>query len=257
DAADDAGSALTALFIILGLCSIASGMLLIFLLFSVLAAERRTEMGMARVLGMQRHHLVSALCLEGLAYDLAAALAGTGLGVLTSQVVVAAIAGILSEFDLQVSRHVEPRSLVIAYCLGLLVSLVTIGFAAWQTSRMNLVAAVRNLPEDERPARRSGTLRVVVGQFRRGLIGGALGAALGAALAAVSRALLSWPVLLVAGWWVLQQASLSRQVLPYALAGWLLTFAVAFLARWLLAAPLVSPRTGLLHTGGRGAHLLG
>jgi putative ABC transport system permease protein len=256
DVADDAGSALTALFIVLGLCSIASGMLLIFLLFSVLAAERRTEMGMARVLGMQRHHLVSALCLEGLAYDLAAALAGTGLGVLASQVVVAAVAGILSEFDLRVSRHVEPRSLVIAYCLGLLVSLVTIGFAAWQTSRMNLVAAVRNLPEDERPARRSGALRVVVGQFRRGRIGGAVGAAAGAVLAAVYRGLLSWPVLLVAGWWVLQQASRSRQALPYALAGWLLTFAVAFLARWLLAVSLVSPRTGLLHPGGRG-RLLG
>ncbi len=257
DTADDAGSALTALFIVLGLCSIASGMLLIFLLFSVLAAERRTEMGMARVLGMQRHHLVSSLCLEGLAYDLAAALVGTGLGVLASHVVIAAIAGILSEFDLRVSRHVEPRSLVIAYCLGLLVSLVTIGFAAWQTSRMNLVAAVRNLPEDERPAHRSWTPRVARDQLRRGWIGGALGAAAGAVLAAIRTGMLSWPVLLVAGWWVLQQASASRQALPYALAGWLLTFGLAFLARWLLAAPLVSPRTGLLHAGGHSGRLLG
>jgi putative ABC transport system permease protein len=256
DAADDAGSALTAVFIVLGLCSIASGILLIFLLFSVLAAERRTEMGMARVLGMQRHHLVSALCLEGLAYDIAAAFIGTGLGVLASHVVVAAIAGILREFDLRVSQHVELRSLVIAYCLGLLVSLMTIGFAAWHTSRMNLVAALRNLPDDERPVRRQDTLRRLFQQLRLQRIRGAIGAAAEAVFDATRAGIVAWPVLLAAGWWVLQHAAASRQALPYALAGWLIAFGLAFLARWLLAVPAAVPQTALLHAVRRGERLL-
>ena len=48
DDAPTAASFLTTFFVILGLFSIASGMLLIFLIFVMLAAERKVEMGMIR-----------------------------------------------------------------------------------------------------------------------------------------------------------------------------------------------------------------
>jgi putative ABC transport system permease protein len=45
DSAEEAGDAFTRMFLIMGLFSIASGVLLIFLIFVLLAAERKPEMG--------------------------------------------------------------------------------------------------------------------------------------------------------------------------------------------------------------------
>ena len=58
-------------------------MLLIFLLFVMLAAERRPEMGIARAVGTERIHLVEMFMFEGLLYDLGAAAIGAlaGIGV--------------------------------------------------------------------------------------------------------------------------------------------------------------------------------
>ena len=60
--------------------SIAAGVLLIFLIFVMLAAERRSELGIARAVGTRRGHLVQMFLFEGAAYDLAAALVGAVLG---------------------------------------------------------------------------------------------------------------------------------------------------------------------------------
>src|SRR5262249_28795843 len=80
-AANEYGSAGATVFLILGLFSIAASMLLVFLIFVMLAAERRQEMGMMRAVGMQRAHLVTIFAVEGLAYDLAASTVGLGLGI--------------------------------------------------------------------------------------------------------------------------------------------------------------------------------
>src|SRR3989304_4107191 len=48
----------TSFFLVLGLFSIAAGILLIFMIFVMLAAERKPEMGMARAGGPQRFALV-------------------------------------------------------------------------------------------------------------------------------------------------------------------------------------------------------
>ena len=59
------------LFTTFGSFSIAAGILLIFLIFVMLAAERRGELGIARAVGTRRGHLVQMFVFEGLAYDLA------------------------------------------------------------------------------------------------------------------------------------------------------------------------------------------
>ena len=55
--------------------------MLIFLIFVMLAAERRAEMGMARAVGTKRRHLIQLFLSEGMAYNLGAALVGVGLGI--------------------------------------------------------------------------------------------------------------------------------------------------------------------------------
>lgn len=157
--ADLVGSTITSFFIIMGLFSIMVGILLIFLIFVMLAAARRSEMGMARAVGARRMHLVQMFAFEGTAYSLMSGAVGVVFGLLASALIVAVVnrifagGGVAGADDFQLTRHFEPRSIVVAYCLGMVISLVTVGVSAYQVSRMNIVAAVRNL----RPPRELNT----------------------------------------------------------------------------------------------------
>src|SRR5439155_8792634 len=64
------------IFSLFSLFALAIGLLLIFLIFVLLAAERRAEMGMARAIGVQRHHLVLMYIFEGAVYDFLASFVG-------------------------------------------------------------------------------------------------------------------------------------------------------------------------------------
>ena len=88
DEADEAGSQVTSFFVIMGLFSIMVGVLLIFLIFVMLAAARRTEMGMARAVGAKRRHLVQMFVFEGTAYALVSGAVGVFLGLGASALIV-------------------------------------------------------------------------------------------------------------------------------------------------------------------------
>ncbi len=156
DTAEQVGSLVTSFFILFGLFSILVGILLIFLIFVMLAAARRSELGMARAIGARRWHLVQMFVFEGTAYSLVSGIVGVGLGLLASALIVGIInqifagggAGGGSE-DFQLTRHFEFRSAVVAYCLGMVITFVTVGVSAYRVSRMNIVAAVRDLPSPQ------------------------------------------------------------------------------------------------------------
>src|SRR6266513_3010622 len=105
-------------------CSMAAGVLLIFLIFVMLAAERRPEMGMARAIGTQRRHLVQSFVYEGAAYDVAAAAVGALLGVGVSFVMVRVVGRAFQSEGLSLGYSITARSLVIAYALGVLLTLI-------------------------------------------------------------------------------------------------------------------------------------
>jgi putative ABC transport system permease protein len=148
DAADEAGAAFMSFFTTFGSFSIAAGILLIFLIFVMLAAERRGELGIARAVGTRRGHLVQMFVYEGAAYDLLAAAVGALVGMAVAYGMVLAIArafGALGDFHIAYS--VSGTSMVLAYALGVLLTLVVVAVSAWRVSRMNVSSAIRNLPE--------------------------------------------------------------------------------------------------------------
>ena len=149
DVAEEVSSFVTTFFIILGMFSIMVGILLIFLIFVMLAAARRSEMGMARAVGAKRRHLVQMFVFEGTAYAVVAAAVGVLIGLAVSALMTSIINQIISGFDddFQFVWNVEPRSAVIAYCLGMVITLITISVSSYRVSRMNIVQAVRGLPE--------------------------------------------------------------------------------------------------------------
>jgi len=152
ETADEAGSAFMSFFTTFGSFSIAAGILLIFLIFVMLAAERRGELGIARAIGTRRGHLVEMFTFEGVAYDLAAALVGALLGAVIAFGMVLAMAAAFDTEGLDIEFAVTPTSLGIAYALGVLLTLVVVAVSAWRVSRMTISTAIRNLPEP--PVRR-------------------------------------------------------------------------------------------------------
>jgi putative ABC transport system permease protein len=156
--ADAQGNAFMSFFTTFGTFSIAAGILLIFLIFVMLAAERRGELGIARAVGTRRGHLVQMFTFEGAAYDLAAALLGALLGALVALGMVMVMAGAFGASDadegFQIEFAVSPRSLVIASALGMLLTLVVVAVSAWRVSVMNISSAIRNLPEPPSARRR-------------------------------------------------------------------------------------------------------
>ncbi len=75
-AATVGGTVFSSVFSLFGALSILAAILLIFLIFVMLAAERRSEIGMARAVGTQRRQVVQMFVTEGMVYALAAS--GTG-----------------------------------------------------------------------------------------------------------------------------------------------------------------------------------
>ena len=148
DVADQAGAAFMAIFTTFGSFSIAAGILLIFLIFVMLAAERRTELGIARAVGTRRRSLVQMFVYEGLAYDLLAALVGALVGIALAYGMVFLMArSFSSALDFHVSYSVKPGSVLLAYAIGVLLTLVVVLLSARKVSRMNIVSAIRSLPE--------------------------------------------------------------------------------------------------------------
>jgi putative ABC transport system permease protein len=159
--ADESGAAFMSLFTTFGSFSIAAGILLIFLIFVMLAAERRSELGIARAVGMRRGHLVQMFLYEGVGYDLVAAAIGVLLGVLVAYAMVIAMAGAFASADIHISYSVGVESLVLGYSLGVLLTLAVVAFSARRVSRMNIVSAIRNLGDP--PAAKTSRKRRLIG----------------------------------------------------------------------------------------------
>ncbi|MDI6857661.1 MAG: FtsX-like permease family protein [Dehalococcoidia bacterium] len=167
--AEEFGNGIMTFFIILGLFSIAAGILLIIMIFVMLAAERKTEMGISRAVGTKRRHLVQMFMSEGMGYNLLSAAVGVMLGVLVSLLLTGVMAAVFSEFDISVEPNVTARSLIISYSLGVVMTFLTVVFASWRASSLNIVRAIRDLPEPEsRPGWRtllSAIVLILFGAF--------------------------------------------------------------------------------------------
>ncbi|HLG10342.1 MAG TPA: FtsX-like permease family protein, partial [Dehalococcoidia bacterium] len=147
--AEDVGNLFTTFFLVLGLFSIAAGIMLIFMIFVMLATERKPEMGMARAVGAQRSSLVQAFLSEGMAYSVLAGGVGALVGMAAAIGLVVGFLKISGGFDF-IQAHITVRSLVISYCLGVVVTFITVVFSSISVSSVNIVAAIRGTEEDDR-----------------------------------------------------------------------------------------------------------
>ena len=167
DLASDIATGILSIFIIMGTFSMMAGVMLIFLIFVMLAAERKPEMGIARAIGMRRRHLVQSFVYEGLAYDLISALVGALLGIGVGLALVSIMANIFAgdEDGFELVMNYRWQSFVISYCLGVVLTFVTVYFSSYRASRLNIVAAIRDLPDTLESAAGESKWRTIVRAF--------------------------------------------------------------------------------------------
>jgi len=155
DGADQRGELFSTLFVLFGQFSVAAGMLLIFLIFVMLAAERKKELGIARAVGMQRSSLVRAFAFEGALYALAASavgsVAGVGVGWVMVRLLGKGLAG--GEGDFKIAFASSPLNVVLAFCMGMVLTFIVVLISSWRVSRLNVVRAIRDIPEPDRKGR--------------------------------------------------------------------------------------------------------
>ncbi len=164
DEADEAGSGFSTVFLVFGQFSIAAGILLIFLIFVMLAAERKRELGIARAVGTQRGHVIRMFAFEGAVYALIAAAVGSLLGVLVGWGLVRIIAVAFGQMDLELTYAFNWRSVVMAYTLGMVLTFAVVLISSWRVSRLNIVRAIRDIPEPrvQRKSRRGLILAILL-----------------------------------------------------------------------------------------------
>lgn len=151
----------SSVFSLFGFFSVLAAILLIFLIFVMLAAERRSEIGIARAVGTQRSQIVQTFITEGMVYALLAAVLGVVIGIGVTWAMTQFLGQIFNNITGQiggqlnnqgsslfsVTFHISWQSVVISYCLGVLLTFIVITIASWRVSRTNIVTAIRDLPD--------------------------------------------------------------------------------------------------------------
>ena len=152
NAAEQAGNGLGSLFLFIGSFSVIAGVLLLVNIFVMLAEERKSELGMLRAVGMKRGRLVRSFIIEGTVYALVASLLGILIGLGVGRAVVVVAARIFSSFSdedtFNLAFRFTPISLVNGFAMGFLIAFVTVTLTSIRISRVNIIAAIRDLPNE-------------------------------------------------------------------------------------------------------------
>ncbi|UCG68217.1 MAG: FtsX-like permease family protein, partial [Thermoplasmata archaeon] len=153
------------LLLIFGSFTIIASVILIINIFIMLGEERRSEMGMIRAIGMNKLELRRLFVYEGSFYASIAALIGSFFGIIVAFFIVWSIGNAFtggSSSDILRAFTFTFDSLLLAFCLGFIISILTIYYATRKISQVNIIRAVRNLPEPAVPRKDKKSLRIGV-----------------------------------------------------------------------------------------------
>ena len=145
----EAISFLTRFLLIFAGIALVVGSFLIVNTFSILVAQRSRELALLRALGASRGQVVRSVQLEALLLGVLGSTLGVGLGVLLAL----GLRALFAQFGLDLSGQslvYEPGTFVIAYAVGVLVTMAAGFLPARRTTRIAPVQALRDdiaLPE--------------------------------------------------------------------------------------------------------------
>ncbi len=153
------------LFILLSSFAIAAGALLIVNIYTMLADERKSSLGTLRAIGFSRKKTGFILYFEGFLYSLVASFVGSFVGLAVAWFMVNEFSGFFSTMTSELSNmfsvqssnfsfHFNLISLIYGFSLGMIIPLVVLAFMALKIGRLNIVKAIRNIPDNPFEKRR-------------------------------------------------------------------------------------------------------
>lgn len=178
--ARDSAQFTSVLLIAMSVLVLSVGIALVLNLVQMLADERRPRLAILRAMGLTRRGLVTLSALEGAFYSILAAAVGTFLGIFAGRILAERFGKAFAEFsggsiDYRFTFSLRWQTLAVSFALGALVTLSTVYFSAWRTSRMSIPAAIRNLPEPMKERHRRRWLRVLFSVILLAMGAGMLG----------------------------------------------------------------------------------
>jgi putative ABC transport system permease protein len=156
-AAEDASAEIGNLLLVASSFTVVAGTLLIINIFTMLAEERKKELGISRAIGMRRSNLVRAFTFEGVVYSLIAATFGTLIGLGIGWGLINGFLGAI-EGTGTIPFYYKNSSVLIAFCIGTLITIGTVAYSSWKISKLNIVRSIRSMEE---PKLRKGGMKSV------------------------------------------------------------------------------------------------
>lgn len=147
---DSLGFFNTALLIFAAI-SLFVGAFIIFNTFNILVTQRTRELALLRALGASPRQVTRSVLAEAALVGVVASVVGLGLGI----VVAVGLRALLASFGVDLpssSLQILPRTIVLSFAVGILVTLVAAMFPARRASRISPIAAMREV-ESVRPIR--------------------------------------------------------------------------------------------------------
>jgi putative ABC transport system permease protein len=129
--------------LVFALVALFVGAFIIYNTFSITIAQRVQELGLLRALGASQRQVIGSVALEALVTGIVASLLGLGLGIL----LVTPLRGLLGAFNIKLPSgplQVQPRTIVVAFLAGTLVTLVAALAPARRASRVSPISAIRD-----------------------------------------------------------------------------------------------------------------
>ncbi|PSK93829.1 putative ABC transport system permease protein [Haloactinopolyspora alba] len=148
------------------------GVFLILNTFSILVAQRSQEMALLRALGAGRRQVTRSVLVEAVVVGLVGSTVGLALGLGVAQL----LKVLFGAFGLELGGGlvVLPRTIVVAYAVGVLVTMVAAFVPARRAARVPPVAAMRDdvvLPESSRQTRTGVGSVIIAGGAAAMLVG--------------------------------------------------------------------------------------
>ena len=210
-ASQQEGALFSNLLLVLAVLSVAASSTLIVNVFVTLGEERKSELGLARAIGMKRRHLVLLFFFEGTIAALLGAAMGSVLGVGIG-------AGILSVLNVAFNGenlvgtslvlHYDFLDLVAAFLVSVLIAMVTITLSASKISRLSIAGAIHNTEQSQHKSQRP------IGTVLIGIVLVACGLAAYATSKNIFVVHIGAPILTIAGLaFIVQQAGTRRLAL--------------------------------------------
>jgi len=197
----DALTSFTSLFFVFGSFSVIAGAALVLNIFTMLGEERKSEMGITRAVGMLRSTMGRLFIYEGVIYGAVAAGIGTLLGVVLAYIIILSVSGVFGFSGLSIADYFTftPSGMAYSYLMGFLITITTVYVATGRISKMNIVRAIKNIPEPPVPIKDRRSFLIGVSMVMAGFLLTALGVVLenlGAAYSGLSLITLSLGLLI-------------------------------------------------------------